>query len=321
MKAVVLREYGPPENLKYEDFEAPQPTDGEVLVRVHAIGVNPIDWKIRSGAMKGLFSVAFPAILGYDIAGVVSGVGKGVTDFAAGDLVFARTTGAYAEFAVAKAQELAKVPGELDLTMAAALPVVTTTADQLIREHAEVKAGQTILLTGVLGSVGRCALFCALEQGAKVIAGVRAKQIGEAESLGAARAIDLSDDRSIAALGPLDAVADTIGGALASKLLAQIKPGGIYASVVGPPQDSALHPQVRIKAFGSHADARAMVHYAEAIRDGKLTLPIDTVLPLAEASAAHQKGEKGGAGKIVLRAESLLLTLQRAATGAGFSRF
>jgi NADPH:quinone reductase-like Zn-dependent oxidoreductase len=301
MKAAVLHEYGPPQNLKYEDFENPKPKGGEVLVRVHAIGVNPIDWKIRSGAMKGLFPVAFPAILGYDVAGVVSEVGEGVNDFAVGDRIFARTGGAYAELAVVKAQELARVPEKLDLTVAAALPVVATTADQLIREQAQVKAGQTILLTGALGSVGRLALFSALEQGAHVIAGVRKKHMDEAMSLGAIKAIDISDDSSIETLGLLDAVTDTIGGALASKLLTHVKPGGIYASVVGPPHDAALHPQIQIRAFGSHADTRAMTHYAEAIRDGKVALRIDAVLPLAEAAKAHEMGEKGGIGKIMLR--------------------
>jgi NADPH:quinone reductase-like Zn-dependent oxidoreductase len=300
MKAVVLHEYGPPKNLKYEDFEDPKLGEGEVLVRVHAIGVNPIDWKTRSGAMKEQFGVDFPAILGYDLAGVVSEVAEGVTDFAPGDRVFARTGNAYAELAVVKAEELARVPEGLELTTAAALPVVCTTADQLIRDQAEVKAGQTILLTGALGSVGRFALFCALEQGAKVIAGVRKRQIDEAKSLGALEAIDITEDASIARLGALDAVADTIGGALAPKLLAHIKPGGIYASVVGPPQDAALHPKVQIKAFGSHADAKAMTHYAEAIRDRKLTFPIDLILPLAEAPEAHTKGQKGGIGKILL---------------------
>jgi NADPH:quinone reductase-like Zn-dependent oxidoreductase len=303
MKAVVLHAYGPPENLKYEDSADPKPSHGEVLVRVHAIGVNPIDWKLRSGVMKAQFQLVFPAILGYDIAGVVGEVAEGVSDFAVGDRVFARTGSAYAELAIVRAQELAKVPEKVDLTTAAALPVVSTTADQLIREQAEVKAGQTILLTGTLGSVGRLALFCALEQGAKVIAGVRRKHIEEAKSLGAVDVIDISDEREIAALGPLDAVADTIGGALASKLLAKVKPGGIYASVVGPPQDAARHPQVRVKAFGSHSDAKAMTRYAEAIRDGNLAFPIDVVIPLAEAAEAHEKGEKGGIGKILLRTQ------------------
>lgn len=300
MKAVVLHEYGPPKNLKYEDFDDPKPGKGEVLVRVHAIGVNPIDWKIRSGAMKELFGIDFPAILGYDIAGVVSELGEGVTGFAVGDRVFARTGNGYGELTTVKAEELAKVPEGVELTTAAALPVPCTTADQLIREQAEVKTGQTILLTGALGTVGRFALFCALEQGAKVIAGVRKKQIEEAKARGAIEAIDITDDASIARLGILDAVADTIGGALAPKLLAHIKPGGIYASVVGPPKDAALHPQVQIKAFGSHADAKAMVHYAEAIRDGKLAFSVDLVLPLEEAAKAHEKGEKGGIGKILL---------------------
>jgi NADPH:quinone reductase-like Zn-dependent oxidoreductase len=301
MKAVVLHEYGPPQNLKYEDFDNPKPGSGEVLVQVHAVGVNPIDWKIRSGAMKELFATPFPAILGYDIAGVVSALGERVTGFVIGDRVFARTGGAYAELAVVKAQELAKIPEKVEFTTAAALPVVSTTADQLIREQAEVKAGQTILLTGALGSVGRVALFCALEQGVKVIAGVRKKHIDETLALGATKAIDISDDNAIAALGALDAVADTLGGALASKLLAHIKPGGVYASVVGPPQNAGSNSNIRIKAFGSHADAAAVRHYAEAIRDGKLILPIDVVLPLADAAEAHEKGERGGVGKIVLR--------------------
>jgi len=303
MKAAVLHEYGPPSNLKYEDFEDPRPNDGEVLVRVHFIGVNPIDWKIRSGAMKGQFQISFPAILGYDLAGMVSEVGKGVVDFAVGDRVFARTGSAYAELGIVKARELAKVPEKLDLSMAAALPVVSTTADQLIREQAEVKSGQTILLTGAMGSVGRLALFCALQQGAQVIAGVRKHQIEEAMALGAIQVIDIGDDRAIEALSPLDAVADTIGGPLAPKLLAHIKPGGIYASVVGPPRDIEPHAQVRIKAFGSHPDARAITRYAQAITDGRLVFPIDAILPLAEAAKAHEKGEKGGIKKILLRTQ------------------
>jgi len=173
MKAVVLHEYGPAKNLVLEEVKAPQPGPGEVLVHIHAAGVNPIDWKIRSGAMAKMFSIDFPAILGYDMAGTVQEVGEGVIGFAPGDRVFARTQRTYAEFTVAKADELAKVPQDLELTTAAAIPVVATTGDQLIREQGRVQAGQSILLTGALGSVGRFALFTAIELGAKVIAGVR----------------------------------------------------------------------------------------------------------------------------------------------------
>jgi NADPH:quinone reductase-like Zn-dependent oxidoreductase len=302
MKAVVLHEYGGPSKLKYEDFPDPQAGKGEVLVRVAAAGLNPIDWKIRSGAMKEFMPVQFPTVLGYDFAGVVRELGEGVTGFAVGDRVFGRTGACYAELCVVKAEELAKVPEGVETTTAGALSVVATTADQLIRTAAKLQAGQTVLLTGALGSVGRMALFCALELGAKVIAGVRKKQIEEALALGATAAIDVSDKDELARLGMVDAVADTIGGALAEKLIAKVKPGGAFGSTVGPVGNAALHPTVEVNAFGSHADAKAIVHYAEAIRDGKLSLPIDRMLPLSDASEAHAAAEKGGVGKIVLLA-------------------
>ncbi|AEU39160.1 NADP-dependent oxidoreductase [Granulicella mallensis] len=302
MKAVVLHEYGGPSKLKYEDFPDPQAGKGEVLVRVAAAGLNPIDWKIRSGAMKEFMPVQFPTVLGYDFAGVVRELGEGVTGFAVGDRVFGRTGACYAELCVVKAEELAKVPEGVETTTAGALSVVATTADQLIRTAAKLQAGQTVLLTGALGSVGRMALFCALELGAKVIAGVRKKQIEEALALGATAAIDVSDKDELAKLGMVDAVADTIGGALAEKLIAKVKPGGAFGSIVGPVGNAALHPTVEVNAFGSHADAKVIVHYAEAIRDGKLALPIDRMLPLSDASEAHAAAEKGGVGKIVLLA-------------------
>ena len=302
MKAVVLHEYGGPSKLKYEDFPDPQAGKGEVLVRVAAAGLNPIDWKIRSGAMKEFMPVQFPTVLGYDFAGVVRELGEGVTGFAVGDRVFGRTSACYAELCVVKAEELAKVPEGVETTTAGALSVVATTADQLIRTAAKLQAGQTVLLTGALGSVGRMALFCALELGAKVIAGVRKKQIEEALALGATAAIDVSDKDELAKLGLVDAVADTIGGALAEKLIAKVKPGGAFGSIVGPVGNAALHPTVEVNSFGSHADAKAIVHYAEAIRDGKLALPIDRMLPLSDASEAHAAAEKGGVGKIVLLA-------------------
>ena len=302
MKAVVLHEYGGPSKLKYEDFPDPQAGKGEVLVRVAAAGLNPIDWKLRSGVMKEFMPLQFPVILGYDFSGVVREVGEGVTKFAVGDRVFGRTGAAYAELAVIKADELAKVPEGVEMTTAGALAVVTTTGDQLIREAAKLQPGQTVLLTGALGSVGRVALFCALEIGAKVIAGVRKKQIEEALSLGATAAIDVSDDDELAKLGAVDAVADNLGGTLATKLIAKVKPGGAFGSTVGPVSNAALHPTVQVNAFGSHPDPKTIVHYAEAIRDGKLVLPIDRMLPLADAADAHAAAEKGGVGKIVLLA-------------------
>ena len=300
MKAVVLHEYGPPSKLKYEDFPDPRPGRGEVLVAVRAASINPIDFKMRSGVAKEHFPVTFPAILGRDVAGIVRELGEGVKDFAVGDRVFALAWGTYAELCVVKASELAKIPDGLDMTVAAAVPLVSVTGDQLIRKATAVQSGQTIVLTGAVGSVGRCALFAASEIGANVIAGVRKSQIVEAKSLGATEAIDLSDDSAIAKLGTVDGVADTVGGDVGPKLLGKVKTGGNYGSVLGPPKDAALHPTVNIKPMTAQPDPATYVHYGEAIRDGKLQIPIDRIMPLSDAAAAQAAAEKGGVGKIIL---------------------
>ena len=302
MKAVVLHEYGAPSKLKYEDFPDPAPGSGEVLIRVQAVSLNPVDWKMRSGAAKEHFPVTFPGILGRDVAGIVREIGPDVQGFKAGDRVFALALATYAELCVVKAAELALIPEGIDITTAAAVPLVSLTGDQLIRRGANVQPGQTILLTGALGSVGRCALFAALEIGAKVIAGVRKKQMDEVLSLGAIAAIDLNDDKSIASLGIVDAVADTVDHEVATKLISKVKPGGIFASVLGPPSNAALHPTIQVNAIMATPDPKTVVHYAEAIRDGKLKLPIDRIMPLSDASEAQAIAEKGGVGKIILTA-------------------
>ena len=300
MKAIVLHEYGPASNLKYEDFADPKPGAGEVLVRVQAASLNPIDWKLRSGAAKAIFPLSFPAVLGRDVAGTVRELDEGVENFAVGDRVFALSHATYAELCVVKAADLAKIPDGLEMTTAAAIPLVALTGDQLIRKAANLQPGQTILLTGAMGSVGRCALFAALEIGAHVIAGVRKHKMDEAMDLGAIAAIDINDNASIAALGALDGVADTVGGSIAAKLIAKVKPGGIFGTVVGPPTNAALHPTVKVNHIMASPDATTIVHYAEAVRDGKLKLPIDRILPLAKAAEAQTAAEKGGIGKVVL---------------------
>jgi NADPH:quinone reductase-like Zn-dependent oxidoreductase len=303
MKAVVLHEYGGPSKLKLEDFEDPKPGPGEVLVRVQAVSINPIDWKMRSGAAKERFPVTFPAILGRDVAGVVREVGEDVKGFKNGDRVFALATKTYAELCVVNASELALIPEGLDMSVAATVPLVSLTGDQLIHRGAKPESGQTILLTGALGSVGRIALYAAIEARVNVIAGVRKKQIDEAIALGAVAAIDISDDDEIAKLGVMDAVADTVGGPIGARLIGKVKAGGNFGSVVGPPSNAALNPTVQVNAFMAEPNPATVVHYAEAIRDGKLKLPLDRVMPLADAGEAQAIAEKGGGGgKIVITA-------------------
>jgi NADPH:quinone reductase-like Zn-dependent oxidoreductase len=300
MKASVLHEYGPPSNLKYEDFPDPVPAEGEVLVRISATSVNPVDFKMRSGEAKARFPVDFPAILGRDLVGIVRTLGPGVTGFEPGQKVIALAWKTYAELAVVKASDLVHLPEGMDLVTAAALPLVTLTGHQLITLGAQLQPGQTVLITGALGSVGRSAVCAAKKIGAKVIAGVRAKQRKEAESLGADQVLALDDDDAIAQLGFLDAVADTVNHETAQKLIAKVKQGGIFASVLGPPANAGLHPTIQVNVIMAHPDAKTLRQLAEDVHAGHLVIPIDRMLALADAPGAHQAAQKGGIGKILL---------------------
>ena len=302
MKAVVFHQYGGPNELKLEDVADPTAGDGELLIRVAAASMNPIDWKIRSGAMQHMFPVEFPAIPGFDVSGIVRAVGPGVTGFAPGDKVFGRAQKAYAELCAVKAADMAKVPDGLDLVKAAALPLVFDTGSQLIRLGTNIQAGQTVLITGAIGGVGRSAVFTAKQDGAKVIAGVRTKQLEEARHIGADQVIALDDKDAVAKLGLLDAVADTVGGATGNALLAHIKPGGVLGTVVGPPSDAALHPTIRIGMVGAKPDPERMLELAHAFIAGKLEIPIDRMIPLADAAAGQAAAEKGGIGKVLVLA-------------------
>jgi NADPH:quinone reductase-like Zn-dependent oxidoreductase len=302
MKAVVLHEYGGPDKLKYEDVPDPVASEGQVLVRMAATSVNPIDYKMRSGAAKDRFPLEFPAILGRDIAGIVRELGPGVTQFKPGDKVMGVGSKTYAELTVVEAKDLALVPDKLDLVSAAALPLVTLTGEQLITRGTRIQAGQTVLITGAVGGVGRSAVWAAKKAGAKVIAGVKKSQVKEAATLGADQVLALDDAAAIEKLGFIDAVADTVGGETGQKLLAKVKQGGIFGSVVGPPANAGMHPTIKIEAIQAKPDAAMVRIMAEDVAAGRLVIPIDRMVPLADAGKAHAAAEKGGIGKILLLA-------------------
>lgn len=299
MKAIVVHQYGGPEVLKFEDYPDPVPGSGEVLVRVAAASVNPIDYKRRAGLTKDFYPLQFPGLIGVDIAGTVFKLGPGADGFSVGDQVFAMADNTYAELCVVKAAVLAKVPKGLDLIQAAALPLVTVTGNQLLSATG-IKAGQTVLVVGAAGNVGRSAVFTAKTRGATVIAGVLKRQMDEAKTAGADQAVATDDDSAIANLPPLDAVADTVGGRTAEKLIAKVKPGGVYSSVVGTPQNAGQYSSVKVVFVFSKFDRKTLEFMAEAVRDGKLVIPISLKLPLREAAEAQATAEKGGAGKILL---------------------
>jgi len=299
MKAVVVHQYGGPEVLKFEEYPDPVPGAGEVLVRVAASSVNPIDYKRRAGLTKDFYPMKFPGLIGVDVAGTVLKVGPGVEGFSVGDQVFAMADNTYAELCVVKAASLAKVPKGLDLIQAAALPLVTTTGNQLLLAT-EIEVGHTVLVVGAAGNVGRSAVFTAKARGATVIAGVLKRQMDEAKTVGADQFVATDDDTAIANLPPLDAVADTVGGRTAEKMIAKVKPGGVYASVVEPPQNAAQYPSVKVVHVFSKFDRKTLEFMGEAVRDGRLVIPISQKLPLSEAAQAQATAEKGGVGKILL---------------------
>jgi NADPH:quinone reductase-like Zn-dependent oxidoreductase len=301
MKAIVVHQYGGPEVLKFEEYPDPAPGPGEVLVRVAATSVNPIDYKRRAGLTKDFYPIQFPGLIGVDIAGTVVGIGPGVEGLSVGDQVFAVAADTYAELCVVNAAILAKIPKGLDLIQAAALPLVTATGNQLISATG-IKAGQTVLVAGAAGNVGRSAVFTAKQRGATVTAGVLKRQVDEAKTLGADQVVATDDDNAIANLPMVDVVADTVNGKTAEKLIDKVKPGGVFASVLGAPKNADKYPSVKVVPVYATPDAKTLQFMAEAVRDGKLVIPISRRLPLSKATDAQAAAEQGGVEKVLLLA-------------------
>lgn len=300
MQAVLIRKYGGPEELKFEDFPDPVPGPGEVLVKTFATSVNPFDIKIRSGLVRDWVSLEFPAILGLDVSGTVAALGSGVKSFAVGDKVFAQAMKCYATLCVVKADDLAKLPTSMDIAVAAAIPTVTNTGAQLADlAHSNGKKG-TVLVLGAIGNVGRSAVYRLKERSATVIAGVLKKQSADAKKTEADLVVALDDDKDIEALPALDAIADTISGPNATKVVRKLKSGGIFASVLAPPANASERPDMEVKTMVVKNDAKMLLEMAGAVQSGKLSIPIGKSFPLKEASAAHAAAEAGSPGKILL---------------------
>jgi NADPH:quinone reductase-like Zn-dependent oxidoreductase len=299
MKAIQIHDYGDVSQLKLEEVADPKPGPGEVLVRMAATSVNPIDFKIRSGAARAHFPQTFPVILGRDLAGEVRALGPGVTGLAVGDRVMGLVWRTYAELVTAKTSDLCVMPARLEYVQAGAIPLVATTGAQLIERAGKVSKGQTVLVTGALGGVGRTAVFVAKQHGAKVIAGVRRAQLEQAKELGVDQVVALDDDSALQALPLLDVLADAVGGGTTVKLLPKIKSGGTLASVVGSPPEAKEH-NLKIEGFMAQSDPARLKQLATDVAEGRLQLPVGRVLKLADIQEAHRLAEGGGSGKIVL---------------------
>ena len=300
MKAIVIHKYRGPEELKFEDYADPFPGPGEVLVRIAATSINPFDMMRRSGAAKDFAPIKFPGIVGVDLSGTVVNVGPGVQGFSAGDHVFGMADQTYAELCVAKASSLAKIPAGLDVVDAAALPLVTTTGNQLISVGTGIQSGETVLVTGAAGNVGRSAVSTAKDRGTIVIAGVLKGQVQDAASLGADLIVATDDEKSMASLPKLDAVADTVNGKTAETLISRVKGTGIFATVLGIPQNAMDYPSVKVVPVYATPDVKVLLYMAQAVKDGKFQIPIGRKLPLRDAEQVHVALAKGSPGKSLL---------------------
>jgi NADPH:quinone reductase-like Zn-dependent oxidoreductase len=300
MKASVVSAYGGPEVMKYQDMPDPELGVGDVLVKVAGIGINPEDMLERNGDLKDRWPMHFPAIIGLDVSGTVVATGDGVTDLKVGERVCAWSYHTYAELVADKATLFAEVPETMDLVDAAAIPLVGVTGSQLITVAGGLQSGQTVLVSGAAGAVGRCAVYMAKVLGARVMAGVLRSQLDQAESIGADETIALDDPAAFAAIPQVDVVANTLRGKAATELLAKVKAGGTFASVTGEPDGAKDYPNVRIVPFRSQQDREGIALIAEAVNAGKLTIPIGRREELKSAGAAQAEFTKGGIGKVLL---------------------
>ncbi|MDN3355455.1 NADP-dependent oxidoreductase [Actinomadura sp. DC4] len=307
MRAVGQDTLGGPEVLKIVEVERPEPGPVEILVRVHAAGVNPTDWKAR--ATGGRFGASLP-VLGFDVSGVVEEVGPGVTLYKPGDEVFGmprfpHPAGAYAEYVTAPPRHFIRKPATLDHVRAAALPLVALTAWQGLVDTAGLQAGQRVLVHAAAGGVGHVAVQIAKALGAHVIGTARTPKHDLVRSLGADEMIDYTQVDFAEAVRDVDVVVDTIGGDYGTRSLRTLRDGGVLVSFV-PPVEESLRAEAAARGIAAgwtlvEPDYAGLKEIVALVESGRLHAEIDTVFPLEEAAKAHALGETGRTtGKIVL---------------------
>jgi NADPH:quinone reductase-like Zn-dependent oxidoreductase len=300
--------YGGPEVLKYEDAPRPEPAEGEVLVKVHAAGVNPVDWKIRQGDMRGFRDYPMPFILGWDFSGTIDQLGPGVAPaWKAGDEIYARPdlgrNGTYAEYIAVKASEIQHKPKSLDHVNSAAIPLAALTAWQAIFDAGQLRAGQRILIHAAAGGVGTFAVQLAHWKGAYVIGTASKSNHDFVKQLGADEVIDYQTNRFEDAVRDVDVVLDAMAGETRDRSWQVLKKGGILVSILGQPsQGDANRHGVRGVGMFVQPNPAQLQELADLADAGKIRPIIDTVLPLAEAARAHEMNQTlHTRGKIVLR--------------------
>ena len=305
MKVARILRLGPPNVITNDDVPRPQPTAGQLLVRVKAVGVGNWDALIREGKIQ---LESLPLILGAELSGIVEAIGPQVSEFKPGDEVYGGTnekfSGAYAEYALASTRRISHKPKSLNFVEAASAPIVSITAWQMLFEYAQVTAGQTVLILGAAGNVGAYAVQLASQAGLHVVGTAGFADLDYVQSLGAEKAVDYNEERFEESMTGFDVVIDTVGGDAQQRSLHLLKPGGILVSVVSPvPETTQKRYGIRAAYFYVDVTTSRLNKITELFDSGKLVTNVGTVLPLEEARIAHEM--LGGAphkrGKIVLK--------------------
>lgn len=301
MKTVLIREYGSNDVVEIVDVLRPEPVAGEVLVKVHAAGVNPIDWKIRGGAGERM-GMTLPIRLGSEVVGTIETCGAGVSQFQEGDAVFGMVpSGAFSQYAVINADHLVLKPKNLSVVEAAAIPLAGTTAWQALFDEAKLSAGQRLLITNSSGGVGSLAIQFAKARGAHVTAVASGRNEKFVRDLGADHFIDYTRQAFEDIATDMDVVLDTMGGEVYHRALRTLKKGGKMITVVAFPQDEAERYGVSAKRSFTVPNAESLSEIAHLVEAGKITPHVDTVLPFADVRDALAISEAGRTrGKIVL---------------------
>jgi NADPH:quinone reductase-like Zn-dependent oxidoreductase len=297
MQAVVLHETGGPDVLRLEETERPEPGDGELLIKVRAASVNPIDWKFR----RGLADKQLPAVLGSDVSGTVE-VSR-AEGFAEGDEVFGFVaSGGYAEFATAPAALTAKKPTGVSYEQAAAIPVAGLTAWQALFDRGGLERGQTALIAGAAGGVGHFAVQFAKLAEARVIGTGSSRNRDFVLGLGAEQYVDYTQQDVAEAVSGVDVAFDTVGGETTQSLLPAVREGGILVTIAGaPPTDAARERGVRAELLVMSPSSEQLTRIADLVAAGDVRVELAEVIPLAEVQRAHELSESGHTrGKIVL---------------------
>ncbi len=307
MKAIRIHSYGHSDQLKIEEIPNPKiKDDNEVVVKIHAVGVNPVDWKIREGNFKDFMPASFPLTIGQDFSGEIAEVGNNVHDFPAGDQVFGFVpSGAYAEYADVSVKELARKPESIDFVTAASVPTAGLTAWQMIIDEAKVSEGQVVLIHGAAGGVGSFATQLAKWKKARVIATASQGDTDYLKSIGVDQVIDYKSERFEEKVKDVDAVIDLIGGETQAHSYRVLKKGGggVIISTVG------LMDEAEAKKWGARGisfrmtyDGSGLTQIAKLVDQGILKPRVDKVLPLTDAKKAQDLNQTGQShGKMVLQ--------------------